>query len=257
MSPRRLLFLVALGAVGAPSLSGAEPLRVLILSGANNHNWRSTTPALKSVLEEGGAFAITVTENVASLLPRDLAGVSVVLSNYNEFGRKGALSAWGEEMRAAFIAWIRRGHGFVTVHAGSSVFYDWPEFQALAGTSWGKGTHHGKIHENTVQIVPSAHPITAGVAGFTTRDEYWEGCVLAPGAVVLATVTPQAAFGGSGRAEPIALTTTLGAGRGFTLLLGHDVVAMNHAGFKVLLRRGTAWAATGPVAVTQTPRIPK
>ncbi len=82
-------------------MPGAEPLRVLILSGANHHHWSATTPVLKSILEEGSGCTIIVTENVASLQPRDLEGFSVVLSNYNEFGKKGASSAWGDEMRAA------------------------------------------------------------------------------------------------------------------------------------------------------------
>lgn len=257
MPPRRFLLPVALCALGLAAMSGAEPLRVLILSGANNHNWRATTPALKAALEEGGKFAATVTENVSSLQPHDLKRFSVVLSNYNEFGKKDVSSVWKDEMRVAFIDWIRGGRGFVTVHAGSSVFYDWPEFQALAGTSWGQSTHHGKIHDNSVQIVPLTHPITADMAEFTTRDEFWENCLLTPGAVVLARVNPQKAFGGSGKEEPVALATTMGAGRGFTLLLGHDVAAINNAAFKQLLCRGTEWAATGSVTFAPPPSTRK
>ena len=54
-------------------------------------------------------------------------------------------------------------------------------------------------------------------------------------------------FGGTGKAEPIAFATDFGKGRGFTLLLGHDVRAMASDGFKALLLRGTEWAATGKV----------
>jgi hypothetical protein len=80
------------------------------------------------------------------------------------------------------------------------------------------------------------------------RDEFWEGSILSAGAIVLATVTPQDEFGGSGKPEPVALATTLGAGRGFTLLLGHDAAAIKNEGFMRLLRRGTEWAATGAVS---------
>ena len=47
--------------------------------------------------------------------------------------------------------------------------------------------------------------------------------------------------------EPMALVTRLGAGRGFTLLLGHDTHGMDCPGFKALLQRGTEWAATGKI----------
>jgi type 1 glutamine amidotransferase len=70
---------------------------------------------------------------------------------------------------------------------------------------------------------------------------------------VLATATPKVEFGGSGKPEPIALATTLGAARGFTLLLGHDAAAMKNEGFIRLLRRGTEWAASGAVSPSSSP----
>jgi type 1 glutamine amidotransferase len=254
MSPRFRLAPIVLLFLGLAAWAGAAPpLRVLILSGANNHDWRATTPVLMAALEAGGLCQVVVTENPASLRPNDLAGLDVVLSNFNTFGKKEAGFVWDPEMRAAFIAWIRQGHGFVAVHAGSSVFYDWPEFQALAGTSWGRTSRHAKKHPSGVVIRPAIHAITAGLADFETHDEFWEGSVLAAGATVLATAAPKVEFGGSGKPEPIALATTLGAGRGFTLLLGHDAAAMKHEGFIRLLRRGTEWAASGAVSSPPSP----
>jgi inosose dehydratase len=60
-----------------------------------------------------------------------------MLGNFNTFGkdapRKPGMAA---ETRQAFLDHIAKGHGLVIMHAGSSVFYDWPEFQNLAcGTS--------------------------------------------------------------------------------------------------------------------------
>ena len=256
MSPRRLLARTALLLVGLVPWAGAAPLRVLILSGANNHDWRATTPVLQATLEAGGLCQVRVTENPADLRPGDLEGLEVVLGNFNLFPKKDARPVWDLPMRAAFSAWIRQGHGFVAVHAGSSIFYDWPEFQILAGTAWGRTSRHAKMHPNTVVILPVDHPVTAGVTDFETRDEFWEGSILATGARVLATVTPRVYFGGSGKPEPIALATTVGAGRGFTLLLGHDAAAMKNAGFVRLLRSGTEWAATGAVSPISTPPQP-
>ena len=82
---------------------------------------------------------------------------------------------------------------------------------------------------------------------FTTFDEYRQTTALAPGTSVLATVLPKKEFGGSGRPEPIALVTQMGAGRSFTLMLGHDTRAMTSVGFQMLLQRGTEWAATGKI----------
>ena len=226
----------------------AAPLRVLILSGANNHDWRATTPVLREILEKTGRFAVDVETNVAALKPAAFAPYDVILSNFNTFGQPAPGAVWNAEVRAAFVEHIRRGKGFVAVHAGSSVFYDWPEFQQLAGTSWGGRTGHGGMHTNEVHVAAGAHPLVAGLADFTTLDEFWQNTDLAVGTEVLATVVPKKESGGSGKAEPIALATRFGAGRGFTLLLGHDVQAMQNAGFQELLRRGADWAATGKIA---------
>ena len=226
----------------------AAPWRVLLLAGANNHDWRATTPVLQAVLAHDGRFAVDVSTNVAGLSPADFSGYDAILSNFNTFGMKAPGEVWNPQMRAAFVAFIRAGHGLVVVHAGSAVFYNWPEFQQIAGATWGPHTHHGRMHTNEVVITAAPHPITAGLVTFPTFDEFWQGAQLAPGAQVLATVTPQPAFGGSGQPEPMALTTQFGAGRGFTLLLGHDARAMSAPGFQRLLRRGTEWAASGRVA---------
>ena len=248
MTIRRPQILAFALALLTAQLAAAAPLRVLLLSGANNHDWRATTPVLKKILEASGRFTVDVTTNVPSLGPDAFAPYGAVLSNFNTFGEKNPAPVWNAEVRTAFVNYIRAGHGFVVVHAGSAGFYDWPEFQQLAGATWGQGTSHGKMHTNEIQLSPLPHPVTAGLTNFTTFDEFWQNAQLAPGAQVLATVTPKKEFGGTGKPEPIAFATTLGAGRGYTLLLGHNAQAMTSDGFKTLLQRGTEWAATGSLS---------
>jgi type 1 glutamine amidotransferase len=234
-------------ALGAEVGWGA-PRRVLILPGSNNHDWRATTPVLKELIESTGAFAVDVETNVPAMTEKSFASYDVVLSNFNTFGHKNPGPVWSDAIRAAFIAHVKSGKGLVTVHSGSSVFYDWPEFQQLAGTSWGKNTSHGQRHSNDVVIVDHDHPITRGLASFPTFDEFWQSPPLADGVHVLATVTPSKDLGCSGKSEPTAMVTKLGDGRGFTLLLGHDVRAMRSDGFRTLLLRGVEWVATGDVS---------
>ena len=64
---------------------------------------------------------------------------------------------------------------------------------------------------------------------------------------VLASSSSSRESGGTGDWEPTALAARFGAGRTFTLLLGHDAVSMDAPGFRALLTRGTQWAATGDV----------
>jgi len=209
-----------------------QPIRVLILSGQNNHNWQKTTPKLRAILETDGRFMADVTEQPEQCDAATLARYDVVLSNWNTWGKPA-----GTNRPTVLLDFVRAGKGFVAVHAGSSSFYDCPEYQQLAGASWKLGqTNHGQQHTFTVKPV-TTHPITDGLKPFTTTDELWRNPSLAPGATVLATADN----------ELVALATHFGQGRGFTLLLGHDVSNMDNPGFQSLLIRGIEWAATGRV----------
>jgi uncharacterized protein len=230
------LLFAALFADAAPS---AEPqLRVLILSGQNNHEWRQTTPKLKSILAGSGRFTVDVTEHPEKCDARTFAPYDVLLSDWNTFGTP-VVTNWPEVTRAALLDFVRRGKGFVVVHAGGSSFYDWPEYQQVVGGFWKLGeTSHGAPHEFTVKA-SADHPVTGGVAPFKTTDELWVRPGLAPGVRVIAT----------GDDQPVALTTAFVKGRGFTILMGHSAEFMNNPGFQALLLRGTEWACTGKVTV--------
>jgi type 1 glutamine amidotransferase len=241
------------GHAAQPAAAEDAKLRVLILSGANNHKWQETTPAIKLALEESGRFSVDVEEKVASLKPQSLEPYAVIVSDFNTFGLDASVQVWDAAMRKVFIAHLEKGHGLVIVHAGSSGFYDWPEFQKLACGSWQEGTGHGPIHVDHVTFTGENSPITAGLAPFWIRDEFWQNTGVAPGAKALATVSP--ATGSNDRAEApakhnnILFTTEVGGARGFAIFLGHDATAMNNTAWRSLLQRGTEWAATNKVTL--------
>jgi type 1 glutamine amidotransferase len=230
-------------------MHAAEPvLRVLVFSGQNNHNWRATTPKLKTILESSRQFAVDVTEHPEQCDAEMLQRYDVLLSNWNTFG-KPAVTNWPTAMRAAFLDFVRGGKGFVSVHAGSSSFYDWPEYQQLVGGSWKPGqTGHGPPHDFTVKLADANHPATIGLTNFSTTDELWHRTALQTNIEILATAYSAPEFKGTGKDEPIAFTTRFGQGRCFNLLLGHDMKTMDAAGFQKLLCCGTEWAAIGTVS---------
>jgi HEAT repeat protein/type 1 glutamine amidotransferase len=234
----RLLPVIAAAALAA-SLSAAEPLRVLILTGQNNHNWQETTPRLKEILAKTGRFTVDITEHPEQCDAAAFAKYDVLLSNWNSWG-KVAVTNWPAATRTAYLDFIRGGKGLVVVHAGASSFYDWPEYQRAGGASWKLGeTNHGKPCEFTVRFTDPAHPITRGLEPFRTTDELWMKPGIHPAAKVLAT----------GDDQPLAVTTAFGKGRGFALLLGHNAAFMATPGFQSLLCRGAEWAATGEVTL--------
>ena len=226
---------------------------MLILSGASNHAWQQTTPVIKALLEDSGRFRVDVEDNVAGMQPQAFDPYAVIVSNFNTFGKDASLPVWDGAMRSAFIAHLRKGHGLVIVHAGSSMFYDWPEFQQLACGSWQAATGHGAMRVDQISFTAEKSPITAGLEPFWIRDEFWQNTGVAAGAKALATLAAPNPSNTDAR-DPakhnnILFTAEVAGARGFAIFLGHDASAMHNTAWRSLLQRGTEWAATNQVTL--------
>jgi type 1 glutamine amidotransferase len=229
---------------------GRGKIRLLILSGANNHDWKSTTPVLKKMYEESGRFTVDVTENVPGLSGGDFAKYDALISNYTTFPKVQG-HRWPAETEKAFLDYIAAGHGLVVFHAASTAWNDWPEFTDLIGLSWQMGkSAHGANHSFVVSIVDHEHPITQGMKDFQhLSDELYHRQLKHTTAKVLATAFSAKAKGGTGQDEPMVVVTEYGKGRVFHNALGHDTKAMRCIAFQTLMLRGAEWSATGKVTI--------
>jgi acetyl esterase/lipase len=253
LAPLATLLLVAAGLGRAD----ARAVKVLIITGDHGHKWQETTPFLKDLLTKAG-HKVDVTEAPSrDLTPANLAKYDVLLLNYRDTP-KGAkerpASVWSEANKKAFTEAVKGGKGLVVYHHASSAFvgpsaFD-KEFEKTIAGGWRKQGHHGKMHEFTV-TVRKDHPITHGLKEFKHgRDELYQNSLILPGSVVLATAysdkdkDPK----NTGKHEPMVWVATYGKGRVYHNALGHDVTAMQSAGFKALMVRGVEWAATGAVS---------
>jgi len=244
----RIWALLAVFVVLLPGAAqAAAPLRVLLLSGSNNHDWKTTTPMLVKVLEGSGAFTVKVTENPASCSSDTLKDCDVVVSNWNNFPSQER--AWGPAFEKALLDFVKAGKGFVVVHAASACLPTWKEFQQLVGATWGKKTGHGDYHKFPVTAVEPEHPVTRGLKGFTIVDELWHRMPKQPSAQVLCRAWSAPEQRGTGANEPVVFANQFGQGRCFNLVLGHDVAAMENVGWRLLMLRGTQWAATGKATI--------
>ncbi len=88
--------MIALLAVSA----AAEPIRVLFISGRNNHKWKLTTPALKKAFEDSGRFKVTVTEKPSEITAKMLEDYDLIFNGWTGFPKtKGHL--WGLDTEKA------------------------------------------------------------------------------------------------------------------------------------------------------------
>ena len=239
--------------------AGSQPIDVLLVSGANNHDWEWTTPSLQQILEESGRFRVQVTLDPATTLAdaAGLAAFDVILLDYNG-------PRWGEPAESNFLAAVAGGTGVSVIHAANNAFEGWTEYEQLVGLCWrrdpspeGHNTGHGKFHPFDVDVVDRDHPLTATWPTMVAHpDELYHWLVPMAGAEnhVLARAFSDPETGGSGGQEPMIIVQSYGQGRIFHTPLGHvwrgvEASRVSHQDpqFRALVVRGTEWAATGAV----------
>ncbi len=270
-----LFVLLALLAAGIQSASAdsTKPLSVLLIDGQNNHKWRATTPVIVEMLESTGRFSVdvaTVTSGETIGFSPDFTSYDVVFSNYN--GR-----SWPEETRKAFVSYMKSGGGLVILHAADNSFPNWKEYNEMIGLGgWGGrneksgpyvymkdnqividhtpggGGSHGAQRPYLVKTREPDHPIMKGLPTpwLHVADELY--CKMrgpAKNMTILATSLSKV----TNREEPVLFTIRYGKGRIFHTVLGHDAKQVKCMGCAVTLQRGTEWAATGKVTLTDVP----
>lgn len=255
------------------------PIRVLLVTGQNNHHWEISHISIKQLLENSGLFTVDLA--VSPGKGKDLSGFvpnftpfQLVVVDYNG-------DSWPEEAKKRFEAYVENGGGVIIYHAADNSFPSWKAYNemcALGGWEgrneqsgpyvyWqdgklikdntpGNGGSHGRQHQYILNKRDMNHPITQGLPTrwLHAKDELYDH-MRGPGKIeaLLYTAYSDPATGGSGREEPLIFTVKYGRGRIFHTMLGHagqsleENTAMQCAGFQILFLRGAEWASTGKV----------
>ena len=183
------------------SLFKKVSIRALVLTGQNNHDWRTTTPLLRMLLLNTGRFDVRVNEEPTGMTSATLAPYDVVILNYNG-PRLGRLA------EKALKEFVRSGKGLVGVHGANWAFSGlvvlgdgsvptnileppWPAYKQMIGGVWSDqppASGHAPRHKFQVKIVDRKHPIATGLAPeFEADDELYHNIHMAPAAHILAT----------------------------------------------------------------------
>jgi type 1 glutamine amidotransferase len=280
-----LLSVVVAGTFCGAAAAAEEKLKVLIIDGQNNHDWRKTTPILKDFLEKTGRFTVEVaTTPTDGKAPKEdwdkfrpeFTKYDVVLSNYNG-------QPWPEEVNKAFVDYVSNGGGVVIVHAANNAFSGWKEYNEMIGLGWrgadfgervyyndegkevrapkgeGPGAGHGPMHEFAVIIRDAEHPVTKGMPKTWkhANDELYQG-QRGPAAnmKILATAFAATDKSGTGVHEPMIWWIPFGKGKVFTTVMGHADQSMTCTGFQSTVARGCEWVATDKVTLPLPENFP-
>lgn len=233
-------------------LSYSESVKVLIISGLNNHDWRSTTPVIERFLEASGEIEVTITEEPHLFKSCNFEDFDVIVSNWNSFPKafeENPKLAWSQETKDAYSNFVRNGGGHVVIHAGSTSFYDWEDYFDICLMRWGKNsknkyTSHGEQHSFPIRIEDPQHPAIKGIEISELFDELWRNPEIHRDATVLASSFSGEPDGGTQDWEPCVIVGQFGKGRCFSTTLGHGAESLSDPDLQKLIIQGVLWTAT-------------
>lgn len=258
-------------------------IRVLIVDGVNNHDWKAATDSVRGFLTASGRFTVDVsTSPAATAAPSEweqwrpaFAKYQAVIVNFNG-GHKADALRWPPAVETAFESYVRGGGGVVMLHAANNAFLNWPAWNEMIGLGWRdrsfgpglawkddkavvvpKGTGldpgHGPRHDFAVQITNQRHPITKGMppVWLHPAEQLTHG---QHGPAEALTILTYATSEISHQNEPMDWVRSYGKGRVYTTMLGHTWAKeqnpnMDCIGFQTLFSRGVEWAASGRVSI--------
>ena len=271
------------GCVSSPPAASRGKIRVLIVDGFSNHDWRQTTALIRGVLTPSGLFDVTVStapDNTnspawATWRPK-FSDYDVVIQNCNDIGKR---ISWPEPVKKDFADFVRNGGGVYIFHSAENAFVGWKEYEQMVGLCWrnanygtairvnddgslvrippgeGSGTGHGERGDVLVTRLGN-DPIHAGMPR-TWLTPMLEVYYYARGPAENVNVLAYARDSKPGQRWlwPVEWTTSYGKGRVYVSTYGHvwkgDVnpQSMRCAAVQTIIPRAVQWLAGRPVTI--------
>ena len=194
----------------------------------------SATNVIRALAGSTNEFTVTTTEDLGVFSPATLSNYDVVM-----FALTSGELPLTAEQRAALVAFVSGGRGFIGIHSATDTLYGWPEYERLVGAYF---REHPWVQRGDV-IVESAHPATAGLGDrfslveefYTIRDN--------PRARVQVLLRLDAASVGATGDYPLAWAHSFGSGRAYYNALGHFAETWADQRFQRQIAGAIRWAA--------------
>jgi len=263
--------------------AGEDKIRVLIVDGFSNHDWRQTTAQIRGVLAPTRLFDVSVSTapdktNAAAYAqwrPK-FSDYQVVIQTCNDIGGG---PAWPEPVKQDFANFVQGGGGVYIFHSAENAFVGWKEYEDIVGLCWrkkdfgtairvmedgqlvrippgqGGNTSHGQRGTVLVTCL-GEHPIHAGLphAWLTPGLEVYY-FARGPAEHVQVLSYGRDTKKGQGWLWPVEWTVQYGQGRVYVSTFGHvwkgdvDPESMRCAAVQTIIPRALQWLAGQPVTV--------
>lgn len=239
--------MIALTLATTPLHAAEKPRQLLYFthSAGYRHDVLPQSQAvIKQLAEASGSFAVTVSEDASALRAESLHRYDAVM-----FYTTGELPL-GDADKAALLAFIRSGRGFIGVHSATDTFYMWPDYLELIG---GYFNGHPWHQEVTIDVVDRASPLVGFLgAEFRLNDEIYQiNDFDYRGSQVLLRLDPTSVDPGKPGVRrrfygwPLAWTRSYGQGRVFYTALGHEAAVWEDPRYQRMLLNAIVWAIGG------------
>jgi len=263
----------------AESEKEKSPIKVLIVDGYSNHDWKKTTAIIQKQLLASGLFSVDVSTTPATQQAPGWAAwrpefskYDVVVQNCNSHGGR---PQWPEAMQKDLEKFVSGGGGLYIFHSANNAFPHWVEYNKMIGLGWrkkefgvaltindagevvrvpaveGKGTSHGKRVDPVLTRLGN-HPIHQGYPR-QWRVLDLEVYSYARGPAENLTVLSYAREPKTQLNFPIEWVIRYGKGRVYNSTFGHvwkdskNPESVRDVAFQTGLIRATEWLATGKV----------
>ena len=261
-------------------LNAKGQIKVLIVDGFSNHDWKQTTKMVKQILDETGKFSISVStvppkteaENWVNWLP-NFTNYDVIIQNTNNIN--DTTMRWNRTAEVALEKYVKSGGGLYILHSGNNAFIHWQEYNEMIGLGWrpndfgvalqvnslgkiiripageGRGTYHGN-RSNLVFHKLNTHPINKDFPSewMVADVELYQ---FARGPAKNITVL---SYGNDAKTNinwPVEWVIKYGKGRVYNSTMGHlwkgDIYPIGYRciAFQTTLIRAVEWCATKKV----------
>lgn len=265
-------------------------IRVLIVDGFSNHDWRQTTTLIRGILDQTELFDVSV-----STTPQETNAAAwdawrpkffdydVVIQTCNDINHG---PKWPEPVKKDFENFVRSGGGVYIFHSAENAFVGWKEYERMVGLCWRKADYGTAISVNedgTLKRIPPGEgsgtghgqrgdvlvtrlgddPIHVGMPrAWLSPDMEVYYYARGPAENVNVLAYARDSKPGQGMLWPVEWTTTYGKGRVYVSTYGHvwkgDVqpAGMRCAAVQTIIPRAVQWLAKRPVTVSVPPDFP-
>ncbi len=268
-----------------------KPVKVLIIDGYSNHDWRQTSAMVKAILEESKLFSVsisTVPDNTTDSLNwakwnPSFSSYDVIIQNTNNIQNRKL--KWPRVVEESLENFVRNGGGLYILHSANNAYPHWLAYDTMMGLGWrnkqtgfaieidsnnniikllpgeGSNTTHGKRFTATVHILQKNHPICKGFPdSWQTPNMELYNYVRGP--FINTTILSYATDSVNKLNFPVEWVVNYGKGRVYNSSMGHlwnkDIYPISYRciGFQTVLIRATQWLATGKVTYPMPKKFP-